>query len=76
MIEDVVVEPMTEQFIVWRCLHSGPLSCENIAQWPSDGQIPWEHYRKRNMPLLLKITRTYRACAIIARDGDIIRVGP
>jgi len=26
MMEDVVVEPMTEKFIVWRCLHDGPLA--------------------------------------------------
>ena len=33
MIEDVVVEPMTEGFILWRCLHSGPLSRSTIDQW-------------------------------------------
>ena len=70
MIEDVVVEPMTEKFILWRCLHSGPLSCHTIDQWPSDSQISWEHYRQRNIPLLLKLTRIYGACAIIARDDD------
>ena len=26
MVAKVVVEPMTEEFIVWRCLHGGPLS--------------------------------------------------
>jgi len=34
--------------------------------------MPWDRYRKRNIPLLVKITRTYGACAIIARDGDNI----
>jgi RimJ/RimL family protein N-acetyltransferase len=72
MIEDVVVEPMTEEFILWRCLHSGPLSCNTIDQWPSDSPMPWERYRQRNVPLLAKLTRTYGACAIIARDGDRI----
>ena len=33
MIENVVVEPMTEEFIVWRCLHGGPLSCKTIDLW-------------------------------------------
>ncbi len=32
MIEDVVVEPMREEFIVWRCLHGGPLSRFSIDQ--------------------------------------------
>ena len=72
MIEDVVVEPMTEEFILWRCLHGGPLSSNTIDQLSSAGKMPWEHYRERNKPLLVKITRTYGACAIIARDGDEI----
>ena len=65
MIEDVVVEPMTEEFILWRCLHSGPLTRETMDLWPSDSEMPWERYRIRNVPLLLKLCRTYGACAII-----------
>jgi GNAT superfamily N-acetyltransferase len=72
MIEDVVVEPMTEEFILWRCLHSGPLSRDTIDQWPPASAMPWERYRERNAPLLRKLTRTYGTCAIIARDGDRI----
>ena len=72
MIDDVVVEPMTEEFILWRCLHDGPLSRDTIDQWPSASTMPWVCYRNRNTPLLMKLTRTYGACAIIARDGDQI----
>ena len=72
MIEDVVVEAMTEEFILWRCLHGGPLSRDTIDQWPSKGTMPWETYRERNVPLLTKLTRTYGACAILARDADQI----
>ena len=72
MVEDVIVEPMTEEFILWRCLHGGPLSRETIGQWSSTDKMPWEGYQERNIPLLVKITRTYGACAIIARDGDQI----
>lgn len=70
MLEDVVVEPMTEEFILWRCLQGGPLSHDTIDRWPPEGEMPWERYRKRNRPLLVELTRTYGACAIIARDGD------
>jgi len=73
MIEDVVVEPMTEEFIVWRCLHRGPLSCKTIDLWSDMGEMstmPWERYRDRNMPLLRKLIRTYITCAIVARDGE------
>ena len=62
MIEDVVVEAMTEEFILWRCLHDGPLSCKTIDAWP--------HYRDRNEPLLRKLIQTYGTCAIVASDGD------
>ena len=72
MTEHVVVEPMTEEFILWRCLHSGPLSRDTIDQWPPESAIPWACYRDRNAPLLTKLTRTYGSCAIIARDGDQI----
>ncbi len=73
MIEDVVVEPMTEELILWRCLHGGPLSVKTIDQFPQKGPMsamPWARYRDRNMPLLRKLIRTYGSCAIVARDGE------
>jgi GNAT superfamily N-acetyltransferase len=70
MIKDVVVEPMTEEFLLWRCLHGGPLSRETIEQWSSASTLPLERYRERNVPLLVKLTGTYGSCAILARDGD------
>jgi hypothetical protein len=72
MIKDIVIEPMTEEFILWRCLHGGPMSGQTIDRWSATDNIPWERYRKRNLPLLEKLTRTYGACAIVARDGDEI----
>ena len=73
MIEDVIVEPMTEELILWRCLHGGPLSVKTIDQFPQKGPMsamPWERYRDRNMPLLSKLIRTYGSCAVVARDGE------
>ncbi|MEW6366836.1 MAG: hypothetical protein AB1714_19590 [Acidobacteriota bacterium] len=72
MIEDVMVEPMTEEFILWRCLHCGPLSRDIIDRWPPDSELPWERFRDRNLPLLRKLTRTYGVCAMVARDGKEI----
>ena len=71
-MEHVVIEPMTEEFILWRCLHGGPLSQGTMDQWPSSDNLPWKHYRERNIPFLEKLTRTYGACAILAREGDRI----
>lgn len=72
MAEKVVIEPMTEGFVLWRCLHNGPLSCTTIDQCSPVDKMPWDRYRKRNIPLLVKITRTYGACAILAREGTRI----
>jgi GNAT superfamily N-acetyltransferase len=72
VVEDVVIELMSEKFILWRCLHGGPLSRDTIDQWPSDSRMPWKRFGERNVPLLRKMTTTYGACAIIARDGEQI----
>ena len=30
MLDHLTIEPMTEEFILWRCLHDGPLCMANI----------------------------------------------
>jgi hypothetical protein len=69
-VERIVIEPMTEGLILWRCLHGGPLSCATIEAWPGDSQVDFARYRERNRRLLVKLTRVYGACAIVARDGE------
>ena len=59
MLEDVIVEPMKTDFILWRCLHDGPLSAKTIGQWDPDINIPWEQYCRRNMPLLEGLIEEY-----------------
>lgn len=72
MTDDVQVQMMTEQLILWRCLHGGPISFENIETRPSDSPLDLESYQKRNVPLLMKLTRTYGACAVLAVQSDRI----
>lgn len=67
---DLVIEPMGEKFLLWRCLNSGPLSRGAIDVLPAGSRLPLERYRGRNLPLLVKLTRVYGACAILAREGD------
>jgi hypothetical protein len=69
MSDNIVIEPMTEDFILWRCLHGGPLSKETIDRWPPDEAESWETHRAKNVPLLEKIVKVYGTCAILARDG-------
>lgn len=72
MLENIVIEPMIKDFILWRCLHGGPLSQNTIDQWSADTKMPWERYRTRNTALLAKLTDLYGACAMVARDGENI----
>ena len=69
---DVIIEPMGEEFILWRCLHYGPLSPRTIDRWSNDRGLDWKRYRARNIPILKKLTRTYGACAILARAENRI----
>ena len=66
----LIIEPMREDFILWRCLHGGPLSVENIGDPAPHPVIDWPSVRARNGPLLRKLVRTYGTCAIVARDGN------
>jgi len=76
MSGEINIEPMTEDSILWRCLHLGPISRRFLndlpREVPSEIQVDWAKCRERNIPLLTKLTRTYGACAILARVKDRI----
>ncbi len=67
----ITYTPMTGPLLLWRCLHGGPLSLENVDGPPPDPRMPWEALRARNLLLLEKLTRTYGACAMLAWEGDL-----
>jgi len=69
---NVVIEMMSSEFILWRCLHGGPLTKQTVDQPRPHPHIPWDRFRTRNVPLLARLTETYGSCAVIARDGDQI----
>jgi hypothetical protein len=69
---DVAVEMMSSDFILWRCLHGGPLSRQTIDQPKPHPRVPWDRFRARNVPFLTKMTKVYGSCAVIARDGNQI----
>jgi len=70
MVEDVTIRPMTKGFILWRCLHGGPLSGETINQWPAAEAPSWERHRALNVPLLERLIQTYGTCAMLAWDHE------
>jgi len=65
MVEGIIVEPMREKFILWRCFHGGPLSCNTIGRWSSADNMPCDLYCKLNIALLKKITRTLQTAIIL-----------
>jgi len=70
MIDHLVIEPMSEDFVLWRCLHSGPLSPDNIDYPEPNPQVDFSVTRRRNIPLLEKLIKTYGSCAIIGRENE------
>ena len=69
-MDSLIIEPMRDEFILWRCLHDGPLSRRTIEDPAPHPEIDWPATRARNVPLLRKLIETYGSCAIMARDGD------
>lgn len=72
MVDDVTVEMMAGELVVWRCLHSGPMTRETMDRPEPHPRVPWDELRERNVPLLAKLTEVYGSCAVIARDGERI----
>ena len=70
MLEDVVIRPMSTGFILWRCLHSGPLDEANIEATKPHPKVDWAAHNAINVPLLSKLIRTYGTCAMLAWDRD------
>jgi GNAT superfamily N-acetyltransferase len=68
---EILIRPMGEDFILWRCLHHGALSPDTIEQCPN-APPEWPVHRAINVPLLTKLVRTYGTCAILAWDGDAV----
>lgn len=71
-IENVAIRPMDRDFLLWRCLHGGPLSAENLDAPPEVEGMDWAALRGRNLPLLALLTETYGSCAMLAWDGDLV----
>jgi GNAT superfamily N-acetyltransferase len=57
-------------FLLWRCLHGGPLGPAEIDQPPEHEGICWPACRARNLPLLRRLTAVYGACAMLAWEGE------
>jgi GNAT superfamily N-acetyltransferase len=70
MTTPITVEMMSENAMLWRCLHGGSLTIDSIDRCDQDGNIQWSKFRARNLLLLKNLMDTYGACAVIARSED------
>jgi hypothetical protein len=70
MLDRLTVAPMSEDLILWRCLHAGPIGAANLDSPPGNPQIDFPAIRSRNLPLIRKLMQVYGACALVAQDGD------
>jgi hypothetical protein len=68
----IVVEMMSGENLIWRCLHGGPLTAASVDAPGPDGHVPFRAFRARNLSFLRNLVRAYGACAVMARQGEAV----
>ena len=64
--------PMDKAFILFRCIHFGPLSPTNIEKMNMNaGGLSKEHF-DRNKIFLTRLIDIYGSCAMLAIEGDLV----
>ena len=72
MPDHILIEMMSPGFVLWRCLHDGPLTRESIESFRPGTKMDWDRYRRRNLPLLTALMETYGACGVVALDAGSV----
>lgn len=72
MSAPVIVEMMSGEALLWRCLHGGPLTAASIDAPGPDGHVPFEAFRARNLRCLDNLVKTYGACAVVAKQDEAV----
>ena len=67
-----VIEMMSAEALLWRCLHGGPLTAASVDAPGPDGHVPFEAFRARNLRFLDNLVKTYGACAVVAKQGEAV----
>jgi hypothetical protein len=66
-MESLVLKPMDGSFLLWRCLHDGPVTRENLDVPPDESPLP---FRETAISLLKRLTSLYGSTAILAWEGE------
>jgi hypothetical protein len=67
-----VIEMMSGEALLWRCLHGGPLTAASVDSPGPDGHVPFVSFRARNLSFLDDLVKTYGACAVVAKQGEAV----
>jgi GNAT superfamily N-acetyltransferase len=66
------IRPMDKDFILFRCLHNGPLSTSNIeTKGMNIASVPSEQLDK-NKKFLTRLVEAYGSCAMLALEDDYV----
>jgi GNAT superfamily N-acetyltransferase len=68
----MLITPMNTDFILYRCLHAGPLSRANIEQLSANIKSLPKEQLQRNEVFLRRLTETYGACAMLAMENEYV----
>lgn len=66
-MDSLILKPMDGSFLIWRCLHDGPITRDNLDAPPDESRLP---YREPAVRLLRQLTHRYGSAAVLAWDGD------
>jgi len=66
----LVVDMMSKDDLLWRCLHGGPLSSGKSDPGGLPDDAPWAEFRTRNILFLKNLTEIYGACGVVAKTGS------
>ena len=64
--------PMGRDFILFRCIHCGPLSPSNIGTMSENMEGMSGEQLDRNKEFLARIIDAYGSCAMLAMEGDLV----
>ena len=68
----MIICPMDKDFILFQCVHCGPLSPSNIGTKTMNIAGTLKEQFERNKKFLTRLTDTYGSCAMLAIDGNSV----
>jgi GNAT superfamily N-acetyltransferase len=66
-MDSLILKPMDGSFLIWRCLHDGPITRDNLNAPPDESCLA---YQESAIRLLRQLTKRYGSAAILAWEGD------